>query len=99
MASKAVSDALAAKRTGRGATYFVSLAEKDPAAIVVPVAKLVPDREALSPASGTGIDGDDGSVGRSDDPGLAGVEGSISHLRAQVPRDRFRIDFARVGHA
>jgi hypothetical protein len=99
MAGKAVGDPLAVQSTGSRATYFVGLAEKDPAAVVVLVAEFVPNREALPSASGTGIYGDNGLVGRSDDPSFTCVEGAISHLRAQMPRYRFHIDFARVGNA
>jgi hypothetical protein len=59
----------------------------------------MPDRKSFPAATGTGVDGDDGSIGSSNNSGLACVKGPVSHPCAQVPRDRFDIDFARVGNA
>jgi hypothetical protein len=97
MAGEAVGPPLPAQSAGARASDILSLAKEVLAAIVMPMAELMANREAFSPAPGTRIDGDDGSVGGPDDTGFASVERTISHARAYVPRYRVYIDLARFG--
>jgi len=63
--------------------------------MVRPVSELTTDREPLSARPSLGMKGDDRLLTEADNARLATLQRRVSHLRADVPSDRLKVDFLR----
>src|ERR1044072_5803369 len=87
---------LRVKRVAGGICDITWTAEENATAMITPVSNLVCEREPLPRRNRRLIDGQDVTFESSDDPPVRAVNMAVFDYRAEVPRNRFKINILSI---